>query len=264
MSDKQSLIRALEKQDLNQTVACFKEIKDKESIESAIHYLRLALMSVMVRDKEVVLWFEMVSNNLVQSVQSSLSYDLVKMLYGLGFSPSSSMSVGEDEVLQIEEKECKVLGNFLPPDMAGRILQFNTVDSAESLPEDTEKFLNNLVLIMKLRIKYLAMEYVPDYLEKVIEGIYAKLGIDLTERIISVIGSSFYEKLSESGSEPLPDQLPIHKLDILSALGFAKEAYFGEEYIEFTEKGHLVLSEVYNPFWDKTTLLEVPYPLNLI
>lgn len=241
----------------------FDRVTEERGIESSIYLLRVALISEMVRDSSsIVPWFEERVKELKGRVESSLSLNIIKILVEIGCPPGIGYKLGEDDMLNMGNDQRRKLSNFLPPDIAGRIFVVeNSEKEQEELGEGLKKFTNNLVQIMKIRVKFLSLEFINDYVEDIIEGVYSKLGIDLTDRLIDELGVAFFES-GVGNSEPL--SIPLQKIDIVSALGYASEVILDNEYPYLSEEGNRILNQVYNPFWNKSTYLEAGYPLNLI
>lgn len=251
--------------DWKKLVEEFDKETERRGIESSIYLLRASLISEMVRDNSTVVdWFEDNIKELNGRVESSLSLNIIKILVEIGCPIGSGYSLQSDDSLQMGNEQRQKLLNFIPPDISGRIFLVNPYERErqdQNLGEGMKRFTNNLVQIMKIRLKFLSLEYVNHYIEDIIEGIYSKLGIDLTDRLIEELGSAFFES-GVGNSEPL--SMPLQKIDIISALGYASEVILDSEYPYLTENGNRVLNQVYNPFWDKSTYLEASYPLNLI
>lgn len=273
MSEK--LGKALRDIDQEALVEEFQAIKDRSGLLYALSRLRVYVITELTKGgNDLKTWLDVMSKPVREQIRESISYQIIRLLINQGESPGNGFSLDSEKNLCISSLEHnQTLKKFLPPDLAGKLLNYeSSIDSGDEeairqmLNEWEEvagvPFFKNLFAIMKIRLRHLSPEFAGNYINEINEGIFAGMGYDLSTVLMTELGDEYFITTMNAGEEEMP--LPLHKVDILSALGMSHAVIPTEDDFIITEEGYTLLNSVYSPFWKRVTFLESEYPLSLI
>ena len=266
---------AVKENDTQELIHQFESLKDKYGFLFALSRLRMAVVTEVAKSRSVADWFNTVADHIQDSVQQAVTHQIVKMLCNLGNLPTEySMDNKNNLIIQTRHKE--TLRQYLAPDIYGKLMSVDLMDnpdpkggaSRETLEAFDEglgvPFFANLFVNVRLRLRFLSPEFAAWYILEITEGIFSGTGIDISLILAEEIGEAYFFHIQEQSDtgEDLP--LPLHKLDMLCALGCSEYIITTEDGFYITEEGYMALERVYSPFWNRESFLEVGYPLQLL
>lgn len=266
--EEKDLIRNRDKYGL---IDWFQSLCDSDREPEAILRLRLALSGESLSDPQVLEWYpEYVAKDIFSKIQNYLNYGAIRLLVNQGSLPNTGYQVDEqnNQLFNLDETHSEIIRNFLPPDIQNYLCQSDRYSSDPNPVESVEQdlgvpFFKNLIVIIKMRIRFLDHRVLGTYLEEMIHGISTRLGFDLTEELTDPLPQEILALAVQGGYIEMKS--PVHVIDILSALGESQEClpdHNGNFFI--TERGFRELNKVYNPVWTGNLLCQAEYPENLV
>ena len=252
-------------------ISWFDQESERSGVPEAILKLRAALLGESVTDSSVPAWYqEFVAEDIRSKINNFLNINAIKIMSSQGLPPTTGYKINDQDssLYDLNEDHSEVLRQFLPPDIKN-IITINDYYSSQEKPlEKIEEdlgvpFFSNLIIIIKMRMRFLETTVMGTYLEEIIQGISSKTGVDISELISENLCQETLARLYEVGFEPL--QVPVHAIDILSAMGLSQECIpDANRNIYITEEGNNQLLRIYNPLWGSTVLNEPQYPENIV
>lgn len=266
---------AVKENNTQELIYQFEDLKDRHGFLFALSRLRMAVVTEIAKSRSVADWFNTVFVHIRDSVQQAVTHQIVKMLCNLGNLPTE-YSMDNSNNLLIQPHHRDTLKIYLAPDIYGKLMSVNLEDdpdpkggaSRETLEAFDQElgtpFFANLFVNVRLRLRFLSPEFAAWYILEITEGIFSATGIDISLILAEEIGEAYFFHIQEQSDagEELP--LPLHKMDILCALGHSDAIVTTEDGFYIKEEGYMVLEEVYSPFWNRESFLESGYPLEML